>query len=168
VAGVNILWDASGLIKRYLIEIGSETIDAIFDEAADNPVSVTSWGYLETYSILRRRFNAGAFQYNAFANAVTALQAEVIGSGGFGFIPIMESAIFGATSLIDGHQINSADAAILSAYLRCQSRQPSGILSCLLVASDKRLLRAALAEGLHTLNPELMPPGDVSGFLRAL
>ncbi len=113
----NILWDASGLIKRYLIEIGSETVDAVFAEADGIPMSVTPWGYLETYAILRRRCNAGAFNYAAYQNAVTALQREVITGGGFGLIPISDSTIFAAASLIDAHQINSADAAILAAYL---------------------------------------------------
>ncbi len=55
------------------------------------------------------------------------------------------------------HNINSADVAILSTYLQFQraSRVP-----CLLVASDKQLLRAAQAEGLNVLNPEEVTPAE--------
>ena len=53
-----ILWDASGLIKRYIAEIGSETVDAIFAAAPGSQMFVTPWGYLEIYAILRRRYNS--------------------------------------------------------------------------------------------------------------
>jgi hypothetical protein len=36
------------------------------------------------------------------------------------------------------------------------------------VASDRRLLRAAGAEGLVTLNPETVPAADVPAFLASL
>ena len=37
-----------------------------------------------------------------------------------------------------------------------------------LVASDKRLLRAAKAEGLEVLNPETVQAADIPAFLAAL
>jgi hypothetical protein len=37
-----------------------------------------------------------------------------------------------------------------------------------MVASDKRLLRAADAEGLKTLNPEIVSAAEVPGILAAL
>ena len=39
---------------------------------------------------------------------------------------------------------------------------------CVLVASDKRLLRAAELEGLRTLNPEVTALEDVPAFLASL
>ncbi len=163
-----VLWDASGLAKRYASEAGSATTDAVFAAVPLSDMAITPWGYLETYSILRRRFNGGILDAKALAASVAALQREVIISGDFGLIPISDSTIFAAASLIDVHQINSADAAILATYLRFQSRQPLGSLPCLLVAADKRLLRAANAEGLKTLNPEALAPGNVATFLAAI
>lgn len=55
MVAAHILWDASDLIKRYLIETGSETVDAVFAEAGTAPMSVTPWGYLETYAVLLSR-----------------------------------------------------------------------------------------------------------------
>jgi hypothetical protein len=37
-----------------------------------------------------------------------------------------------------------------------------------MIAADRRLLRAAEAEGFRTLNPELLAAADVPGFLGAL
>ena len=49
-----------------------------------------------------------------------------------------------------------------------------GLVQCdsaavsVLVASDKRLLRAAKAEGLEVLNPETVQAADIPAFLAAL
>ena len=131
-------------------------------------MAMTSWGYLETYAILRRRYNGGMIDEQSFVSAMTSLQEEVIDSGDFGLISISDRMIFSASSLIDRHNLNSSDAAILASYLNFQSRLPAGRPPCLLVASDKRLLRAAFAEGMQTLDPESLLPGEVAAFLAAL
>ena len=161
----HIFWGASGLVKRYIIETGSETVDAIFAEAVGTTMCITAWGYLETYAIIQRRYHHGAYDRSVLTDAVTALQSDVILSGDFGLISIGDSAIFVASGLIDAHHVNSADAAILSAYLRFQSQLPPARSSCLLVAADKRLVRAASTEGLQTLNPELIAVSDVPALL---
>jgi len=74
---VTLLWDASGLVKRYLLELGSETVDAVFAEAAGSPMTATPWGYLETYAILHRRHNAGAFNA-AQAEGLKTLNSETL------------------------------------------------------------------------------------------
>lgn len=123
---------------------------------------VTPLGYSETYSILVRKHNGGLLNSRAFWTATNALRSEVIGASGFGLLSITDALIFGSLALIGIHNINSADAAILSTYLQFQraSRVP-----CLLVASDKRLLRAAQAEGLNGLNPEQVTPSEVARML---
>ena len=63
---------------------------------------------------------------------------------------------------MQSHNINSADAAILATYLRFQRATSE---PCLLVASDKRLNRAAEAEGLKSLNPEEVAVGDIPGWI---
>ena len=65
------------------------------------------------------------------------------------------------------HNLNSTAAAILQAHLRftCPMR-PAG--ASVRVASDKRLLRAAKAEGLEVLKPKAVQPVDGPAFLAAL
>ncbi len=163
---VTLLWDASGLVKRYIAEVGSDTVDAIFEVAAASAMFVTPWGYLEAYAILRRRYNAGAFDRRALTDAVTALQSEVV-TGSFDLLSISDQTIFSAPSLVDAHNMNSADAAILAVYLNFQSSLLRNSPTCLLVASDKRLLRAAIAEGLQILDPESLSPDAASALISA-
>ena len=160
-----LLWDASGLVKRYSQEAGTATVNALFASPLSD-MALTVWGYLETYAILRRRYNAGAFDRRALSDAVTALQSEVI-TGDFDLLSISDQLIFSASSLVDAHNMNSADAAILATYLRFQSLLPRNSPTCLLVASDKRLLRAAAAEGLQILDPESLSPSEASVLISA-
>ena len=136
-----VLWEASGLVKRYFREAGSNTVDAIFQAPTVNQMSVTPWGY---------------------AFSVTSLQQEVLVSNQFKVLTIEDDRILAGLALLVKHNLNSNDAAILATYLRFQQSLPSGSPPCLLVAADKRLLRAAEAEGLRTLNPEAAGPQDIA------
>jgi hypothetical protein len=155
-----VFWDASGLAKRYTEEAGRATVNAIFAVVASRDMFVTPLGYAETYSILLRKRNGGILDSRTFTTATNALRAEVVGDPDFGLLSITDALVFGSLSLMGTHNINSADAAILATYLRFQRAAAE---PCLLVGSDKRLLRAAEAEGLTGLNPEEVSPADVPG-----
>ena len=158
MARVQIFWDASGFVKRYFGEAGQAAVNAVFAAVPMRDMHITPWGYAETYSILLRRYNAGILGPNAFRDAITELQMDVIGASGLRVLSISDATIFGSPPLMQAHNINAADAAILATYLRFQRAAPA---PCLMVASDKRLNRAAEAEGLKSLNPEEITPGEV-------
>ncbi len=70
-------------------------------------------------------------------------------------------------ALIERHSLNSTDAAILQAFLR-YAAPLRGSAASVLVASDHRLLRAAKAQGLEVLDPEIVSAADIPAFLAAL
>lgn len=41
---VTLFWDACALAKRYIFETGSDTTDALFDNATDVEMISTPWG----------------------------------------------------------------------------------------------------------------------------
>jgi predicted nucleic acid-binding protein len=59
----------------------------------------------------------------------------------------------------------TADAALLYAYLSHARIQSAAGMTCILVAADQRLVRAAEAEGLATLNPERVAAADMPGLI---
>src|SRR5207247_824150 len=105
----------------------------------------------------RRNFNWGTFDQVTFTKARSSLRSEVIIAPGFRLMTVDDEAMLAGVALIDQHSLNSSDAAILAVYLRFARAQSPDAPSCVLVASDQRLLRAADAEGLITLNPERIP-----------
>jgi hypothetical protein len=69
---------------------------------------------------------------------------------------------------MEQHNVNASDAAILALFLRYRRALPPGAPGCALVAADQRLVQAAQAEGLTTLNPEVVIPADVPTLLAVL
>lgn len=161
-----LFWDASGLAKRYVAESGSQTVNAVFAQAQSHILASTPWGYAETYFILLRKLSGGVLSRTAWAQAVNALQTAVVNSPVFGLFPLDEEIVFASVTLMQRHNLNATDAAILTLLLE-YANSPDA-LTCLLIASDQRLLRAANTEGLATLNPEQVSPLEVPAILAAL
>jgi len=163
-----LFWDASALAKRYAPELGSDVVNALFAGVSPRDMATTPWGYVETFSILLRRYNGGVLDRPSFTTATTALQADIFDSPDFGLLPITDAVIFASVATISRHNLNATDAAILTMLLEYVRMWPANSGLCVLVAADKRLLRAAEIEGLRTLNPESFPAGDVTAFLQSL
>jgi predicted nucleic acid-binding protein len=163
-----LLWDASALAKRYVFEVGSDTVQALFAQALHHEVVGTVLGYAETFSTLLRHYNRGALSASTLADAKTLLRQQVVEDPDFVLLTVDDPAVFAGITLMEQYNVNANDAAILALFLRYVQTHPSGSPSPLLIASDHRLLAAARAEGLATLNPEVLPAADVSAFLAAL
>ena len=163
-----LFWDASGLAKRYTFETGTEVANAIFAASAGHRMATSALGYAETFSILVRRRNAAVIGDAEFEQAVTALTTEVMIGGGCLLVPIGDDSVFEGTQFIAAHNLNATDAAILAALLRLKDAEGLPHEGLVLIASDRRLLRAAEAEGVLTINPETTTPDEVVAFLAAL
>src|SRR4051812_15665469 len=107
-----LFWDASALVKRYLVELGSDSVNTVFASSVAQVDATTAWGYAETYSILLRRFNAGFFDMGAFTAAVSTLQAEVVDSGRFDLMGVDETTVFASISTMRLHSLNATDAVL--------------------------------------------------------
>jgi predicted nucleic acid-binding protein len=141
--------DSSALVKRYLSEQGSEVLDALWQEMQRGEAQIyCQWlGFTEVVSALQRRLNARQVNRTAFEEIVRTLyyDAESIEWVALDFAMIQSSVRH-----IVLHNLNSTDALHLEAALSLPTERSPLIF----VASDRRLLRAAAAENLTTLNPE--------------
>jgi hypothetical protein len=164
---IQILWDASALVKRYVAEIGSQTVNALFVAVPPAQMATTVMSYSETFAALWRKQNQGILSAPAFSTAQAALGNEVVGNPDFVVLGLEFDDIVNGIELVKGHSLNSTDAAILQAFLRYATPlRPSAVSA--LVASDQRLLRATKAEVLEVLDPEIVLAADIPAFLAAL
>jgi len=159
-----LFWDASGLAKRYTEEVGNDTAESLFHQVPAPRMVTTLWGYTETFSLLLRKHNDGRLKAS-FATTTSALRNDLVGNAQFFLLAVTDSAILSSIMLIRRHNINATDAALLAALLH--HAQTTGE-TCVLVAADVRFCRAAQAEGLPVINPQVMPAADVAAFLAAL
>ena len=161
-----VLWDACALVKHYVHETGSATIQAIFAEVPLAEMALTLIGYSETFAILLRRLNQGAISHASFTTATSALEREFLFDPSSTLLSIEDSALLASLALIRKHSLNSTDAAILTIFQRflVSSGKPSAVL----VTADKRLLRATAAEGLQVIDPESLAASDVPAVLASI
>jgi uncharacterized protein len=163
-----LLWDASALVKRYAPEQGSDTVDALFAAVPSLPMATAYLVYAETCASLRRKLNRGTIDFAAFTAARSLLRVELFIRPGFHLMSLDDQAILGGISLADQYSLNASDAALLFAYLRFVRGRSHADPTCVLAAADQRLLRAADAEGLATVDPELVCAAAVPTLLASL
>jgi predicted nucleic acid-binding protein len=108
---------------------------------------------LETLSILNRRRNEAQIPLPAFILSLRGVINEIKRFSHY--LIIDDHLLISSATYTIKHNINSADAVHLALLLSLQEtlRQNDGELVCM--TADKRLTRAARAEGITVVDPEL-------------
>ena len=159
-------WDASALAKYYISEEGSDSVAAVFEQVPIRSMATSVWSYAETFAILLRRRNAKIITDAVFTKTADQLREQIVDNADMQVLSVLDADVFASLAVMRRHNLNSTDAAILAMLLRTlPSPVPPDFV---LVAADKRLLRAANAEGMKTLDPAALPAPDVAAFLAAL
>lgn len=160
-----LLWDASGLAKRYAVESGTPVVMALWSLLPASRMKATFPGYAEVYWILLRKRNRLDISEATYQTAQYLLHREVVADHDFTLLDTATADVLASIALMEKHSLNSSDAAMLSTFLRYARTMGE---TCVLVAADGRFCRAARAEGLVALNPEVLLPVEVPAFLNAL
>jgi hypothetical protein len=120
----------------------------------------------ETLSIIVRRRNSGGLSLTASQQAIQALRTELISARQVRLRPTEDTLVFSSLALIEMHSVNSTDALVLGSALDLAATLRASGHSLVLLASDTRLLRAAIAEGLAVFNPETDALADLDVLIR--
>ncbi len=162
-------WDASALAKRYAPELGSETVDVLFEAVPPSQMVSSSVSYTEIYSIILRKYNRGLIDRVAFETAKSSLRVELINDPNFVLLSIDDTAFYNGISLMETQNLNSTDAALLilfQSHIQTFAQNSDHIF--LLVAADERIIRTARAEGFQAINPEGLSASNVPAMLDSL
>ena len=115
---------------------------------AGSPVASATIAYAETYSGLTRRHRDGDLSSAAFARACEQFQLDWIA---YLKIHLTEAVLGTARLVIQRHALRGFDGIHLASALTLQQGWDDTVV---VAGADQRLLRAAAAEGLATLNVE--------------
>ncbi len=159
--------DASGLVKRYIVEVGSAVVNHLLAQVTPRRLTALSIGVGEVLSVLVRRRNAQLLSANAYSQSVSQLRSEVLDSTDLRLQPVDESLVRASLSLMEQYSLNATDALVLRSALNLATQLRSAGHKLALVTSDMRLVNAAQAEGLETLNPETDPQARVDELVAA-
>jgi predicted nucleic acid-binding protein len=138
----HVFFDTSALIKRYVLEAGSQHIAQYFaPRTGQTIVFVSVLTYVEVIAALSRRLPAppqGILQV-FLADYQRGMQK----------IPITDAVIERAADLAQVHRLRAADAVQLASALQVAAVVPTALL----LTADAEMVAAAQANGLQVENP---------------
>ena len=139
---MNLYFDTSALIKKYIDEIGSSNVDKLFLSADQIFVSVIS--EIESISTLKRLVIEKEISENDFEIIKNEIKTDFSFFSLIGLdSDVIESAILSVTK----YQLKSLDSIQLGSAVN-NSNQIDYFISC-----DLKLLKAAQKEGFKIINP---------------
>ncbi len=151
----HIFFDASALVKRYSLESGAVLVDEAFRLVTGKRLFISALGILEVASILRRKNNDGRLPKAIYKQVIAEFHHEIIDSGEVLTTNTDNKLLLSALGLISAHNINASDGVILRSALNVRGKLQTQGDDLMLWTSDKRLVRAAIAEGLTVFDPEV-------------
>ena len=148
--------DSSVLVKRHVMEIGSVWLQNIVLPASNNSVITANLSIVEVFSAFNRRKREATISqidYDDFAKDFSA-----ISNNEYLLLDLNNSIIIESQRLLETYPLRAGDAVQLASAVYARTMLQNAQLSApIFLASDNKLLDAAIAEGFTTDNPLLHP-----------
>ncbi|ASI98743.1 type II toxin-antitoxin system VapC family toxin [Thermococcus celer] len=140
--------DSSALLKRYVLEKGTEEVERLFRDAYSKRVVLimSAWNLGEAVGVLDRKRRRGDMEDDVFNSLKVALLGDVkrmVALGIMKLVPVHTMLLVTAWELIEKHHVYQADALQI-ASARYESAQE-------FYTADRKLHAVALAEGLNSI-----------------
>lgn len=146
-------FDSSSLVKRYLREPGSEWVWQIAEKRGSDQILVSRLTWVEVQSALSRRRREGGLDKTLYTLEQRALRYHFAVE--YRVTEVDKDVIEQAGELVQYHPLRAADAIQLASAIRVRSQLDSGAVTLRFITSDIRLLSAAEANGLESIDPAL-------------
>lgn len=144
--------DTSGLIKRYVTEIGSVWMHQLFQPERGHFFITCRLTMPEMYSALARRLREGTVSVTSYTTNVQAFQQD--SATAYHYVELTLDVIDLSRQLLEQHPLRANDAVQLaSALIANRSLTAAGLEPLTFLSADKRLIGVAVAEGLTGDNP---------------
>ena len=147
--------DSSVLVKRHIREVGTPWVLILMHPSENNIVFTSLLSKVEVLSAFnrqRREASISVFDYNQISAAFVGSSSE------YRFIKLEQSIIAETQRLLEEYPLRAGDAVQLaSAVVVRTSLLNAGLQEPIFLASDNKLLDAAIGEGFTTDNPLLHP-----------
>ena len=146
--------DSSAIVKRYLKEIGSESMDFLYDglekeEEFELLLSFSSWNVGEVFGAIDTRQQRGDIDKKSMMKALSFFSRETkkfVAMRRMEILPIGSRVLTRCRDLVLKYHIYQADA------LQLASAKQAG--AQLFISADKKLVDCAKSEQMESVNPE--------------
>ncbi len=149
-------FDSSALVKRYVVESGTQWVRGLCDPAASHTLYIARITGAEVIAALARRTRTGSLTQSAAQSAMAAFRSDF---GDAYLVSELTSALVErAMDLAQAYGLRGYDAVQLAASLDVNAERRGYRLPPLTLASaDTDLNQAATVEGLAVENPNDHP-----------
>ena len=148
--------DSSILVKRHVSEIGSIRFQNLVLPASNNEIITAKLSITEVFSAFNRRKREAAISqidYNDFAKDFSN-----VSNNEYHLLDLNDSIVAKSQRLLETHPLRAGDSIQLATAIYARNMlQNSALPSPIFLASDNKLLDAAIAEGFTTDKPNLHP-----------
>ena len=149
-------FDASAIVKRYLIEVGTLWVGGLVSPSAGNRIYVARISGAEVVAAISRRGKAGALAPATVIGSIAQFRLDFTGQ--YLHVPVSSSVVRKAMDLAEKHALRGYDAVQLACALAANARRLSkGALPLALISADVDLNAAAAAEGMVVDDPNHHP-----------
>ena len=144
--------DANAVLKRYVSEVGSDSIASVFQSADGGKVSLqySLWTLGECLGVLDRLDRQGRLPRGGLERGrglVLGETARLVRLGVLSITPLRARLIHRSWGLLLKHHLYQADAVHIATALASRSD--------VVLTSDAHVAQGAAAEGLRVLDPEV-------------
>lgn len=161
-----LFFDSSALVKYYHTEIGFDIVKQLFSIVETKPshIVISSLIISETISVITRKHNRGELTLKT----AQAIQKSILKeSQNFTIGPLNDAIVYESIPYISKYNINASDALYLhqAIWIEKLLQLQNQMHKIIFITADKRLLRAAQAEGILALNPEKITLEEITPFI---
>lgn len=148
--------DSSVLVKRHIREIGTDWLLELLDPTANNSIITSTLSIVEGLSALNRRVREAAIDATDYPKIAEDFLA--ISNNEYRFVDVTIEVIDKTQRILETYPLRAGDAIQLaSAIISRTTIHDANLTAPIFLASDNKLLDAAIAEGFTTDNPLLHP-----------
>nr|MDO8098765.1 type II toxin-antitoxin system VapC family toxin [Candidatus Njordarchaeota archaeon] len=146
---IELYVDSSVIVKRYVVEPGTEIVDEVFGNAEESKLSLTlsSWNIGETLGVLDGKRRRGWISQEEFSGSLRKLVNELLKLlklRSVQIMPVSSSVLVDTWLLILNQHIYEADALQISSAVNCRCDA--------LLSSDRELVKTAREVGVQAYN----------------
>lgn len=139
---MNIFCDTSALIKKYILEAGSDKLDAVMGEA--DAVYISAITGIEAVSTFKRLLLERAIDKNDYRLLIDEFEFDC---RYYSIIPFDDLAVRNAIKSIEAYQLKILDSIQLGTAMAVNDEIDY------FVACDEKLVKAAIKEKIEVINP---------------
>ncbi len=144
--------DSSAIVKRYIEEKGSESVDAVYEaleKEASHRLAFSVWNVGEVIGAIDTRRQRGDIDEKSMLEAIGLLVGETkkfVAMRKLIVLPVSSRTLGLSRDLITKYHIYQADALQLASARQCDSN--------LMLTADRRMAQCAESEQIESASPE--------------